>query len=582
MSKVSCIIWNKKSKLIAVCQKFGVREKTVKLCTSTVCNGLRVDFSHQNNIIKESEDSSLQNNSPSCLLPMSDKRRFFKHTLIFGVGGIIGQLVPFILLPLYTNYLTPSEYGILDVIVMASDIITTVFLVGGIRLAAMTFYKQAESEEARRRVAVTVSSLLWFAVAAAIAVSFIFIDYIDLFLKTGEKKILAFGLAVTLLEALVAVPMTLTQARLESLRFVLTNLSMSLARLGLCIYFVAGLRLGIWGVLYAQAIVLVVSATYLTCRELRIGSIYPDTTKWREILWFCLPLVPNGILAFIYGASGRVSVLNFGPYEGESVAMGAVGLYALASRLMSVSAYMGVRPMQQVWTAEMYEIYKKPDASQVFGNFMLRLLCIQTFAALFISLFSSEIVRVLCDTSYHDAALLIPLFGLFSILALFANQMNNTFFITRKTNYNFFCTLFALPFVLLFMYLLVPRWGITGAIIAYIFAYIVYAGFIYFFTQRLFYVRYPFGKMAILLAITVLCYHLSLLCGSGIELSPLTAEQFQELSKWEKVMDAWNRFQWHSIIAKMGVMVLWGVLTWLSGILSHGDNAPQTKWAAST
>ena len=502
---------------------------------------------------------------------MSDRRQFFKHTLIFGFGGIIGQLVPFILLPLYTNYLTPSDYGILRIIFEASVILNTVFLVGGIRLAAMTFYKQAENEEARRRIAVTVSLFLWLAVAVAITVSLcslLCIDtkYIEFFLKTDKTEILAFGLAVTLLESLVAVPMALTQARLESLRFVITNITMSLARLGLIIYFVACLKCGIWGIFYAQAIVFGLFTLYLTYRELRIGSLYPDVAKWREILQFCLPLVPNGIFAFLYNISGWLAIIHIGPYLGEDVAYGAFGLYALAGQLMQVSAFLGVRPMQQVWTAEMYDIHKTPEASTVFSNFALRILCVQAFAALFISLFALEIVQIMCDSSYHHAAVLVPLFGLNSMIVLFGTQMNNTFFITRKTNYNLFCTMYSLPFMFLFMGLLVPNGGITGAVIAQCLASIVYVGFIYFFTQRFFYVRYPSGKMAMLLAVTLFCYGLSILCGGGVG-------EFTALSKWEKFMNVWWHLQWLSILAKVGILCLWGVLVWFSGILSQEDKA---------
>ena len=503
---------------------------------------------------------------------MSDKRQFFKHTLIFGVGGIIGQLVPFILLPLYTNYLTPSDYGTLEIIFLASEIISTVFLVGGIRLAAMTFYKQAENEENRRRIAVTISSLLWLAIAVAIALSIYFIDYIALFWNNDQKEILAFGLAITLLEGIVTVPMTLTQARLESLRFVLTNIVMAFSRLVLCVFFVAGLEWGIWGVLYSQAFVVVLFGIVLTCRELWIGSIYPDPTRWKEILLFCLPLVPNGILAFIYGVAGRLSLLHIGPYDGAAAA-GAVGLYALANRLMSVSQYMGVQPIQQVWTAEMYDVYKQPDASQVFGNFMRRLLCIQAFAVLFISLFATEVVRAICDRPFHGAATLIPFFGFLSLLSLFTAQMNNTFYITRKTNYTFLCTSFSVPFVLHFMCLLVPHWGMTGAVIAQILAHSVYAGIVYYFTRHFFYVRYSFGKMALLLVITIACYLLSLLCGDGIALSVITTEQWTELSRWEKILDAWNRVQWIPNIFKLGILSLWGILIWFSGVLSQEDKA---------
>ena len=497
---------------------------------------------------------------------MTDRRQFFKHTLIFGVGGIVGQLVPVILLPLYTHYLTPGDYGVLSIIYLASDIISTVFFVGGIRLAAMTFYKQAESEEARRRVAVTVSLLLWIAVAVAITLSFCFIDSICYFLRTDKKELLALGLAVTLLEALVAIPMTLTQARLESLRFVITNLTISFARLGLNIFFIAGLKFGILGIFYAQAIVLCVSIVYLTLREIRIGSIYPNVAQWKEVLQFSLPLVPNGILAFLYELAGWFAIMYLGPYESEDAAYWAFGLYALAGRLIQVTAILGVKPMQQVWTAEMYDIHKTPEASAVFGNFALRLLCVQAFAALGLAMFSHEIVRILCDSSYHQAAILIPFFALNSMVALFNTQMHNTFFIMRKTNYNLFGTIYSLPFIYLFMFLLVPHWGIMGAAIGFLLANIVNAGIVYRITQRFFHVRYPFNKMAKLLAITLLCYGLSLLCGSGVE-------TFETQSKWEKIAQLWYHIQWLAILNKTGILILWGVLLWFSGILSQEDKA---------
>jgi O-antigen/teichoic acid export membrane protein len=331
---------------------------------------------------------------------------------------------------------------------------------------------------------------------------------------------------------------------------------------------------GVWGIFAAQAIVLFVFGTYLTFRELWIGSLYPDMTKWKEILRFSLPLVPNGIFAFLYNIAGWCAIIHIGPYDGEDAAYWFYGLYALAGSLMQVSAYMGVRPMQQVWTAEMYDTHKTPEASAVFSNFALRILCVQAFAALLISLFAWELVRVMCDSSFHDAAALMPLFGLYAMINLFAVQMNNTFFITRKTNYNLYCTMYSLPIIFLFMLLLVPRWGITGAVIAQTLAHGAYAGFVYFLTQRFFYVRYPFGKMAMLLGITVLCYFLSfLLCGNGVELSSLTIDEFKALTRWEKMMDAWDRFRWLSILAKMGVMALWGVLVWFSGILSQDDKA---------
>ena len=270
--------------------------------------------------------------------------------------------------------------------------------------------------------------------------------------------------------------------------------------------------------------------------------------------------------------SGRVALLHIGPYEGAA-ALGAVGLYALAWRLMDVSQYFGTRPMQQVWTAEMYDVYKKPDARYAFGNFALRLLCVKAFAVLCIAIFSTEIVWTICASDYHDAAFLIPLFGFRVIFLIFTDQMNNTFLITRKTQYKFLSASFLLINVLLFMYFFVPWWGVTGVVLAYICALLPYTMFLYVLTQHFFPVRYPFGRMATLLIITILCYFLSLLCGNGIELNAMTAEEFAKLSRWEKIVDAWNRIQWLSNVAKIGVLLLWGMFIWFSGVLLPDDKA---------
>ena len=37
-------------------------------------------------------------------------------TLIYGFGNVFTRLITFLLLPLYTNILTPSEYGIITII----------------------------------------------------------------------------------------------------------------------------------------------------------------------------------------------------------------------------------------------------------------------------------------------------------------------------------------------------------------------------------------------------------------------------------------------------------------------------------
>lgn len=500
---------------------------------------------------------------------MGNRRQFLYHSLIFGVGGALGQLVPMILFPLYTNYLTPAEYGIIDIIGRVSGIINTVLMIGGIRMAAITFFRHAESEEARRRVAVTISLLLWLVVGVSILLTWMFAGYIDVFLKIGDNRLLTFGLATSLLESLIVVPMTLTQARLESIRFVLTNMAMLLTRLGLCIYLIVWLELGIWGVLISQCIVTCVSSVLLTARELMIGSMKPDLSQWGAVFRFCWPFVPTGIIYFFYQNADRFFIINYGPYADHEAALAAVGVYALAFRLMGFTRVLGASPLQQVWSAQMYDIYKQPDAATAFGNFMLRILCVQCFFALCLSLFVQEIIAALCDPSYMYAAYIVPIAAFTSCLSMFNIQCESIFYITRKTIYKPLNNLVILPCIAIGMYFLVPRYGLMGAAIAFMISTFSNCLSLYFITQRFFKVKYPFKRMFVIPALACVCFMLSSLFGSG--LNALTAEQLAEMTKYERILDVFSRINLFPILWKALCGILWLVLVWFSGALLKDD-----------
>jgi O-antigen/teichoic acid export membrane protein len=38
---------------------------------------------------------------------------FLTESLTFGLSGVLGQLIGFIMLPIYTQFLTPNDYGVL-------------------------------------------------------------------------------------------------------------------------------------------------------------------------------------------------------------------------------------------------------------------------------------------------------------------------------------------------------------------------------------------------------------------------------------------------------------------------------------
>ena len=72
------------------------------------------------------------------------------HSSIYGLGNVVSQLVAFVLLPLYTRYLTPKDYGVLEAVDISTGIIGIVVTMG-IARALSRFYYEKEEGKARKR-----------------------------------------------------------------------------------------------------------------------------------------------------------------------------------------------------------------------------------------------------------------------------------------------------------------------------------------------------------------------------------------------------------------------------------------------
>ena len=49
----------------------------------------------------------------------SQLKRLGKHSVIYGLGGLVSRVLAVLLLPLYTRYLTPTDYGKVETLIAA-------------------------------------------------------------------------------------------------------------------------------------------------------------------------------------------------------------------------------------------------------------------------------------------------------------------------------------------------------------------------------------------------------------------------------------------------------------------------------
>src|ERR687898_3500426 len=93
-------------------------------------------------------------------------KELLRHSAIYGLGSIVARVVAVLLLPLYTRYLSPSDYGLIETLVALSAVLTAL-VAQAMKSAFFRFYFDSAEDERRRRVTLTA---FWYVMGAATVV----------------------------------------------------------------------------------------------------------------------------------------------------------------------------------------------------------------------------------------------------------------------------------------------------------------------------------------------------------------------------------------------------------------------------
>ena len=69
---------------------------------------------------------------------MNNKTNLYKDIIVYGIATIIIKSVNFFLLPIYTRIFSPNEYGLLEILSIASFFLSEIMVLGSD--AAQSFY----------------------------------------------------------------------------------------------------------------------------------------------------------------------------------------------------------------------------------------------------------------------------------------------------------------------------------------------------------------------------------------------------------------------------------------------------------
>ena len=429
-----------------------------------------------------------------------------RHAAIYSLGNILAKLTSFLMLPIYTRYLTPADYGVLELLQMTIDLVG---MLAGVTLASSVFRFYAEYDEDERKSVVSTAAIGVVTLASLAAVlGIVAAPMLSAVILREHGDALYFRLFFLIFVANTAelVPFMMCRALHRSRLVVTLNLARLVALLTLNIVFVVHLRMGVTGILISSLVVSSLMALGMTTFLFRQVGYSFSPAKFKEMAAYSYPVIFVSLGNFFLLFSDRYFLNHY-------VGTAAVGIYALATRFAVLLGALVYNPFMQIWGPQRFAIAKQPKARDVFSRVFVYINICLGVVALAISLFAHDVLKVMADRAFVSAYQLIPLLLVVQIVHFWSGYNNLGLLITKTTKKFAFGSLVAVPSVLLLNFLLVPRYGMMGAVIATFAAYVLRLIVVHHMAQQEYRIDYAWGRVARLYALLGAAFVLRVVLG---------------------------------------------------------------------
>ncbi len=375
---------------------------------------------------------------------MQKEGKLFSNTLLLGVSSAISKAITFLMLPVYTRALSPSEFGVAEILVS-----TAVLLLPLVSLyapeAVFRFRAGGERGALSTGGLFLLLGLLVFAICLPLVglsqrlrpylwllYAYVAASLLRSFLAHVLRSDGAFGIYA--LQQLFCTLLTVT------FQFLLLNV----------------LSKGVQG--YLLAVVLADATTFLVLFLTQPRRFLPDGAVRRalcaKMAGYALPMIPSTVLWWVIAVSDRYLILL---WAGES----ATGLYAAAGRLPGLLT-LAVSVFLEGWHYAALRV-EKEEQGALFGRIYGLILPLLVALCVFLILFSGPLVGLFMSAGYSEAAAFVPLLMLGTLCAGLSNFLGSVYHLHLRSGATLLTAALAAGANVLLNLLLLPRIGVLGA-----------------------------------------------------------------------------------------------------------------------
>lgn len=460
-----------------------------------------------------------------------------KETFIYGTSTVLSRFLNFLLVPFYVNVLaTTAEYGIASSLYAWMAFLNVIYPLG-LEGAFFRYASRGENEPLdpvaqRKNFSSPFNLVVMFGFSLSLALFLLAPGLASPIFHNPKTdiepmlpmltNILRYSAVILFFDGMALLPFASLRLEHQAKRFAAIKLGNVVLTLILNFYLILGLHMGVEGIFIANLISSVLTFLVLVPTFLKNWWIKIDREVLAKMLPFGLTNVPANLGAMMVQVIDRPIVQIY-------LGLGAVGVYQANYRMGFIMMVL-VSLFDYAWRPFFMRQHYTDDArarllfARIFTYFMLIALMAFLFLSFFLPFVLSTPVfgRRLLRSDYLVGMDIIPVV-LFAYVfqGMYTNFIAGIYIKERNKVLPYITGLGALVNVGVNIFL-IPRIGIMGGAVATLAAYVVMAAALYLQAQKVYPVKYEWGRIAKLFALVGIAFGLErLLVLAHVFITPL-------------------------------------------------------------
>ena len=430
---------------------------------------------------------------------MNPLKKLASQTAIYGLSSVIGRLLNYLLVPLYTRYFLPAEYGVVTEL-YAYVAFLVVLLTYGMETA---FFRFSKREETTKVYSTTLISLL---ISSVVFVGLIFLNSSAISQWMGyanHPEYIQFFALIIGMDAVASISFAKLREQDKAMRFAFIRIVNIMVNIGLNLYFIVYQEYGIAYIFIANLVASVITLIMLFPEMISSSWVF-DKKLWKKMMIYALPLLIAGLAGMTNETIDRILLKHLLP--NTDMAASELGLYGAFYKL-SIIMILFIQTFRFAAEPFFFAQEKEGNSRKIYADVMKYFTIIMAIIFLGVTIFY-DVIKGFLGTEYHDERgfLVVSILLLANLFLGIYYNLSIWYKLTEKTKYGAYLSIFGAIITLSLNLTLIPVLGFVGCAWATLVCYFSMTVASYYLGKRHFSVPYQVKRIALYLFVTLCIY----------------------------------------------------------------------------